>query len=470
MLGVQKTASAAEIKKAYYGLAKKYHPDTNKEANAKDKFADAQTAYETLSDPEKRKLYDQYGAAAFDQGFDPSGGGGGFGGGPGGFGGGQGGFGGGFGGQGGFGSDFGFEDFINSAFGQGGRRGRQQRGSAFHDEIMVGENIEVQANISFMDAAKGVSKDIFVTPLVQCKTCSGNGLKKNARRDTCKKCGGTGQRVHFMQAGFQMASTCDACGGNGVTVNKGDECRTCTGNGVVREKRTVNVDIPGGVEDGMRLRVKAEGDAPPTGLSTNPDGRSQRGDLYVFIRVASDPKFSRSGADVLYTSSIPFTTAILGGEMKIPTLDGDVKIKVATGTGTGDRITLSGMGMKKIGGRTRGNGDMKVEFKVTMPKYLTTNQRAIMEMMANEMGDNSAKRVMDFSNATKASAEKTAGGVPPAGSLGDDHDNEPWYKKAWHEVTGQHDHKKTDPSSTAPSASPEQEKDEPKKASGSGGS
>jgi molecular chaperone DnaJ len=184
--------------------------------------------------------------------------------------------------------------------------------------------------------------------------------------------------------------------------------------------------------------------------------------------VASDPKFSRSGADVLYTSSIPFTTAILGGEIKIPTLDGDVKIKVATGTGTGDRITLSGMGMKKIGGRTRGNGDMKVEFKVSMPKYLTTNQRAIMEMMANEMGDNSAKRVMDFSNATKAATDKKAGSAP-TGGVGDEHENEPWYKKAWHEVTGQHDHKKVDPSSTTPPSSPEQEKDEPKKASGSGG-
>jgi len=452
VLGVDKAASSSDIKKAYYTLAKKFHPDTNKEANAKDKFAEAQTAYETLSDPQKKQIYDQYGAAAFDQGFDPSQGGGG---GP--FGG-QGGFGGGgFGGQGGFGSDFGFEDFINTAFGGGGRRGRQQRGSAFHDEIMVGENIEVQANISFMDAAKGVSKDIFVTPLVTCKTCTGNGMKKGAKRDTCKKCGGTGQTVHFMQPGFQMATTCSACGGNGITVNKGDECKTCTGNGVVREKRTVNVDIPGGVEDGMRLRVKNEGDAPPTGLSSNPDGRSTRGDLYVFIRVATDPKFSRAGSDVLYTASIPFTTAILGGEIRVPTLDGDVKIKVATGTGSGDKVTLGGMGMKKIGGRSRGNGDMRVEFKVTMPKYLTTNQRAIMEMMANEMNDNSAKRVMDF---TKPPADSKK-----AGEAKDDHANEPFWKKAWHEMTGQHDHIKKEESGKPLE---KDEKDEPKKASGSG--
>ena len=389
-MGIQKSATSSDIKKAYYSLAKKFHPDTNKDANAKEKFSELQSAYEMLSDPKKKEAWDQYGAAAFDQGagFDPSSGaasGGPFGGAAGA---GFGGF-----GAGGFSADFNFEDLF-SAFGGGGRRGRGSRQSPFQEEILVGENIEVQTNISFMDAAKGLNKDIPITPLVKCRTCSGSGLKQGTKRITCKRCDGTGTRVHFMQGGFQMASTCDTCGGQGVVTPRGSECNTCSGNGVVRERKTVNVDIPGGVEDGMRLRVSGEGDAPPTGMAANPNARSSSGDLYVFIRVASDPKFSRQGSDVLYTAAIPLTTAVLGGEVRVPTLDGEVKIKVNTGTSTGDKITLNGMGMRKLGGQRGAVGDLKVEFKVAMPKYLSANQRNLVEMLADEMGDGTAKRVM----------------------------------------------------------------------------
>lgn len=350
-----------------------------------------------LSDPKKKEAWDQYGAAAFDQGagFDPSGGAAGGAGGP--FGGGASGFGGGF-SSGGFGADINFEDLFG-AFTGGGRKGRGSRQSPFQEEVLVGQNIEVQTNISFMDAAKGTNKDVLITPLVQCRTCSGGGLKKGQTRTSCKKCGGTGTRVHFMQAGFQMASTCEVCGGQGVTVPRGGECSSCNGNGVVRERKTVNIDIPGGVEDGMRLRVNGEGDAPPTGTAANLSAQSTRGDLYVFIRVAADSKFSRSGADVLYTASIPLTTAVLGGEIKVPTLDGEVKLKVATGTGTGDKVTLGGMGMPRLGGRRNALGDLRVEYKVAMPKYLTSNQRTILEMLADELGDKNAKRVMNVGKA-----------------------------------------------------------------------
>jgi len=391
VLGVDKNASPSDIKKAYYSLAKKYHPDTNKESSAKDRFSEAQTSYDMLSDPQKKAAWDQYGAAAFDQGagFDPSGGAGG--GGP--FAGNAGtsgfqGF-----SSGGFEADINFEDLFG-AF-TGGRRGRSSRQSPLQEEVLVGQNIDVQTNISFMDAAKGTSKDIFITPLVKCKNCSGGGLKKGQTRTSCKKCGGTGTRVHFMQAGFQMASTCESCGGQGVVIPRGGECGSCSGNGVVRERKTVNIDIPGGVEDGMRLRVSGEGDAPATGTAANPSAMSQRGDLYVFIRVATDSRFSRSGSDVLYTASIPLTTAVLGGEIKVPTLEGEVKIKVGTGTGTGDKITLSGMGMPKLGGRRNALGDLRVEYKVSMPKYLTSNQRTILEILADELGDKHAKRIMD---------------------------------------------------------------------------
>jgi molecular chaperone DnaJ len=437
-LGVSKSASAGEIKKAYYGLAKKYHPDTNKDPQAKEKFGEAQAAYEILTDSTKKAQYDQYGSAAFDQG------GGGGPGGPGGFGGGNpfgGGspFGGGFGGAraGGFGADFNFEDLFN-AFGGGGgaRRGGRGGGNPFQqEEVMVGENIEVQTNISFMDAAKGVQKDITITPLAQCKTCTGSGLKKGQTKSKCKVCDGTGARVHVVQ-GFQMASTCSACAGAGVATPKGGECGTCNGNGATRDRRTVTVDIPGGVEDGMRLRVMGEGDYPPTGQATNPGGSTQKGDLYVFIRVAPDNKFTRNGSDVLYTASVPLTTAILGGEIPIPTLDGEVKVKVATGTGTGDKITLSGMGMKKLGNRRGTNGDLRVEFKVQMPKYLSVNQRTIIEMLADEMGDKNAKRVMNLGQYNKESASAASDSSTSAKTS--DHQDEGFLKNIWHNISGQH--------------------------------
>lgn len=389
MLGVNKGASASEIKKAYYALAKKYHPDTNKDPTAKEKFTDAQAAYELLNDPQKKAAWDQFGAAAFDQtaGFDPgtaganpfagaaSGGNpfAGF--------------------AGGFGAEFSFEDLFGAFTGARRGRGRQ---SPFQEEILVGENIEVQTNISFMEAAKGTTKTITITPMVQCGTCKGDGLKPGSSRQQCKRCNGTGTRVHIMQQGFQMASTCDTCGGQGVIIPRGSECSTCAGNGVVRQRKSVQVDIPGGVEDGMRLRVAGEGDAPLTGTAANPNARSQRGDLYVFIRVAPDSRFSRNGADILYTASIPLTTAVLGGEVVVPTLDGEVKVKVATGTGTGDKIVLPGRGMRRLGTRGPPAGDLRVEFKVNMPKYLSANQRTILEMLADELGDKSAKRTMNL--------------------------------------------------------------------------
>lgn len=382
-------------------MAKKYHPDTNKDPNAKEKFAEAQTAYELLSDPKKRENYDRFGSAAFDQngGFDPSGAAGGN---PFAGAGGFHGFGGGFGGAGfggGFSGDINFEDLFG-AFTGGARRGPRGRRNPFQEQIFVGEDIEVQSNISFMDAAKGTSQEIVITPLTQCGTCNGDGLKSGAKRSQCRQCNGSGTRVHFMQGGFQVAATCDSCGGTGMTVPRGSECGTCHGNGVIRERKTLKVDIPAGVEDGMRMRVSGEGDAPPTGTSASPGTRTQRGDLYVTIRVAPDSRFSRSGSDILYTATIPLTTALLGGEVTIPTLDDEVKVKVATGTGTGDRITLSGMGMKKLGGgrsRFSPTGDLKVEFKVAMPKYLTGNQRTILEVLADEMNDKTARRTMNFS-------------------------------------------------------------------------
>jgi len=418
-LGVGKSASASEIKKAYYGLAKKFHPDTNKDPSAKEKFGEIQSAYEILSDPKKKEQYDTFGAAGFDPnghpaGGDPFGGGSPFHG----FGGAQGGFGGGF----------NFEDIFSAFTGQqgpfGGRRGA--RSNPFQQEILVGDNVEVQASITFMEAAKGTSKTINLTPQVPCGTCDGSGLKSGTKRSSCTACNGTGTRVHFMQGGFQMASTCGTCEGTGTTIPRGSECGTCSGHGVVRERKTIKVDIPAGIEDGMRLRVDGAGDAPPTGKSADPNARTQRGDLYVFVRVAKDPKFRREGANILYTASLPLTTALLGGQVSIPTLDGSVNVKVATGTNTGDKMTLSGKGMKRIGGRRAGTGDLRVEFRVNMPKYLSANQRALIEMLADEMGDKNAKRVMNVSSSGSTSASS---------STTDSHKNEGFLKSIWHSLT-----------------------------------
>ncbi|KAL2832920.1 BRO1-like domain-containing protein [Aspergillus cavernicola] len=464
VLGVDKGASAGDIKKAYYGMAKKYHPDTNKGAEAKEKFAEAQTAYELLSDQKKRETYDRFGSAAFDQngGFDPSASAG-----PGGnpFAGGGGfhGFGGG-GFPGGFSADINFEDLFGAFTGGARRSGRARRGP--FQEVLVGEDIEVQTSISFMEAAKGTSQDVVITPLTECGTCKGDGLKKGAKRTQCRQCNGSGTRVHFLQGGFQVAATCDACGGAGLIVPRGSECGGCKGNGVVRDRKTVRLDIPGGVEDGMRLRVSGEGDAPPTGTAAAPGSRTQRGDLYVSIRVSPDERFTRSGSDILYTASIPFTTALLGGEVTVPTLDAQVKVKVGTGTGTGDRITLSGMGMKKLGGRSRGfspTGDLRVEFKVAMPKYLTGNQRTILEVLADEMDDKTAKRIMDIpkdgppaSNAPSEDASKDEGFLKSA-----------WHKLMNHKKSAESDKSSEDPSKKDSNATNNTNKSEEDKKSGS---
>lgn len=336
---------------------------------------------------------------------------------------------------------------------------------------MVGENIEVQTNISFLDAAKGVKKEIHITPLAECGTCSGSGLKKGAKRAECKSCGGTGQRTASM-GGFHMASTCTACGGSGFAIPRGSSCGTCAGDGAVKQRKSISIDIPGGVEDGMRLRVNGEGDSPLTGhASSGGTIRGQKGDLYVLIRVASDPKFKRNGSDILHTATIALTTAVLGGEIKVPTLDGEVMVKVPTGSGTGDRVTLSGMGMKMLSSSRRaGKGDLKVEFKVSMPKYLSVNQRTILEMLADEMGDKSAKRVINPGK-MKEDAEAATAAASSKGTIAsepdNDHTNEGFLKSAWHNITGQHKHLKPEEQKRADEQA-DKEDEEPKKGSGSG--
>lgn len=276
-----------------------------------------------------------------------------------------------------------------------------------------------------------------------------------------------------------MASTCGTCEGSGSTIPKGSECKTCSGHGVVREHKTITVDIPAGIEDGMRLRVDGAGDAPATGRSADPNARSQRGDLYVFVRVAKDPKFTREGSNILHMASIPLTTALLGGQVSIPTLDGAVNVKVATGTNTGDKITLSGMGMKRLGSRRGGSGDLRVEFKVNMPKYLSANQRTIVEMLADEMDDKTARRIMNVSPSRLVLPRRAElindlltldRNTPPSDDPAS-HENEGFLKSVWHKMTHHPAHeKKPDGESTSPTEEPSTKKshgEEPKKKSDS---
>ncbi|KAK6341780.1 hypothetical protein TWF730_001272 [Orbilia blumenaviensis] len=420
VLGVSKSASASEIKKAYYAMAKKYHPDANKDPKAKEQFVDIQQAYDLLSDPQKREQYDQFGASGFDPsgagGFDPSGAnpfsGGGFG----------------FGGS-GFGSGFTVEDIFNM-FGGGGPGGGRRRGAQV--EETYGDNIEVQTTISFMEAANGTTKTINISPLVTCHTCSGSGLKAGAQRTACGKCQGTGTRIHFHQGGFQMASTCGTCGGSGIVTPKGSDCGTCSGAGVLRDRKSVRVDIPPGVDDGMRLKVDSEGDAPVIQGGATTGAKLHRGDLLVHIRVQAHPNFSRSGADVLYTATIPMTTAVLGGKIKIPTLKGDVELNIPAGTTTGDRITIAGKGMSKLTSRKGAYGDLKVEFRVSLPKSLTASQRTLLEMLADDLGDHQAKRIMNVSDMMKEAASKSE-----SKESGDAKDG--FLKRALHRFTHPHE-------------------------------
>lgn len=401
-LGVDKSADKAKIKKAYFNLAKQYHPDSNKDAKAKDKYVEVQEAYEILKDPAKKEQFDTYGAQGFDANGNPQSPGGfsGFGGNP-------------FGGGSPFGGAAGFDfNDIFSAFG-GGQRGGQQQA---RNQIIVGDAIEVASTISFMDAAKGASKKITIEPLTKCKPCTGSGMKPGEKKSACLACGGAGTRVHVMQGGFQMQMTCEVCGGAGIVIPRGKECGTCRGEGVVRERKSVNVDIPAGIEDGMRLRVSGEGDAAntagaPAGVTT------RNGDLYVHVRIQPSTEFTREGAHLKYRAQIPMTTAALGGRCRIPTLDGSVDIKINPGTNSGDQIVMTGKGMPRIGSdaRSRGVGDLQVEFKVSMPKRVSPYERNLLEQLAISFGDSTTKREMPIPPAKPFdSSSSSSSGAPSA--------------------------------------------------------
>ncbi|SCV72730.1 BQ2448_4267 [Microbotryum intermedium] len=366
-IGVAKDASASEIKRAYYQLAKKYHPDTNKEKGAKERFVEIQEAYDILSDEKKRADFDRFGPASTQQDFDSdayarassSFGGAGF----------SDFFGGGAaGGAGGAGPDI-FESLFG-AFG-GGRGGAARPGQG----MQPGEDIEIGISLPFLEAAKGTNKTVTISPVVDCGTCKGSGLKEGAQKSSCRACGGSGTRTFTIQSGFQMASTCNVCGGSGSTTPPGSGCGTCNGVGKVRERKSVEVRIPPGVDDGMKIRIDGQGDAPL-------GGKGRVGDLYVRVSVQPSKIFQRQGSNLYQEVGVPFYTAILGGRARVATLDREVEIKVPQGTQPGEEMVLRGRGVKKL--YKDEYGDLVVRFGVQMPRTLTPAQRRILQMYVSE--------------------------------------------------------------------------------------
>lgn len=356
-LGVSKDASAKDIKNAYYQLAKKYHPDTSKEPGAKERFVEIQSAYDLLSDADKRAAFDKFGTTdGSNPDFNPFGGGSPFGGG-------------GFGGFHSAGSaESIFESLFGGAFGGGfggGGFGGARTGRSGFSAQTRGEDIDSSVNITFEEACKGTTRTATISPIERCSPCSGSGLKADAKRKTCEVCHGTGTRTFVIQGGFQMASTCPACSGTGSSVAPGDECGTCAGAGRVKVKRTVPVNIPAGVDDGYRIRMDGAGDAPVMG-----DGPP--GSLYVRINVAQSRIWRRQGTNLFYPAHIPFYTAVLGGKVRVPTLDGEVDVRVPSGTQPGEEMVLRGRGVPRLG-KLRGqdaNGDLMVQFDITIPRYV----------------------------------------------------------------------------------------------------
>lgn len=354
LLGVTRTASADELKRAYRRLARELHPDTNADPTAEERFKEVGLAYEVLSDPARRRRYDQYGpeGAARGTGGDPFGG-----------------FG--SGGSGGLGDIF--DAFFGGAGGPfGGGGGRAQTGPP------PGADMEMAVQISFEEAVFGVAKEVSLRAPVRCATCEGSGAKPGTSPTTCSECDGAGQvrRVRQSILGQMVtAGPCPRCGGAGQTVS--DPCSDCRGEGRRTEERTYTVDIPAGIDTGNTLRLSGRGAAGPRG--------GPNGDLYVHVRVAAHDRFTRDGLDLVHELHLPMTQAALGVHVPFETLDGQEDLVVSAGTQTGRVFRLRGRGVPRVDGRAR--GDLLVEVVVDTPSDLGRDEEDLLRQIAALRGE-----------------------------------------------------------------------------------
>ncbi len=354
-LGVAKNASADELKKSYRKLAMKYHPDRNKDdKDAEQKFKEISGAYDILKDEQKRAAYDRMGHAAFENGM----------------GGGNAGAGGGF--AGGNFSDI-FEEMFGDFMG-GGSRTSQSMGAR------RGADLSHEISISLDDAFNGKDITIKAETWQSCDPCSGSGAKKGSKPIVCDGCGGVG-RVRAQQGFFTVERTCPTCNGAGQTIK--DPCASCHGNGRLRKEKTLEVNIPAGVESGTRMRLSSEGEA---GVRGGPPG-----DLYVFISVRPHDFFKRDGANLYCRVPVSFNTVTLGGELEVPTIDGKrAKVTIPAGTQTGQQFRLKSKGMRIL--RSPSKGDLYVEVAVETPIKLSKKQKKLMEDFGNsETAQNTPK-------------------------------------------------------------------------------
>jgi molecular chaperone DnaJ len=343
LLGVRKDATPEELKRAYRKLARELHPDVNPDPAAQDRFKEVTTAYEVLSDPEKRRIVDL--------GGDPLSQGGGGAGSP-------------FGGFGGFGDVF--EAFFGGGGPMGGGRGRRSR-------VRPGADALLQLSLTLEETAFGVRREITVETAVVCETCHGDGCAPGTKPRTCATCGGAGE-IQSVQRSFlgQVMTTraCSACGGTGEQIPS--PCPTCGTDGRVRARRTKTVDVPAGIEDGMRIRLAGQGEVGP--------GGGPAGDLYIEIAEQPHETFTREGADLHCTIGVPMTSAALGSELVLTTLDSEEKIEIRPGTQSGAVLHLRAKGVPKLRSSTR--GDLYVHVEVRTPTRLDEEQEHLLRQFA----------------------------------------------------------------------------------------
>jgi len=339
VLGLSRSAKDGEIKAAFRKLAMKWHPDKNPgDRDCEHRFKEINEAYDVLKDGDKRAAYDRFGHAAFEHG-----------------------------GGAGFGADFAsaFHDIFDDLFGMGGRRGRasgRERGA----------DLRYNLEISLEEAFVGKTAEVQLPTSVTCEACSGTGAKPGTQPAACRHCGGSG-RIRHAQGFFTLERTCPACQGRGSVIE--EPCKACSGAGRTTRERTLEVQIPAGVEDGTRIRLAGEGEAGLRGGAT--------GDLYIFLSIVPHALFQREGADLYCRVPISMTTASLGGEFEVPTVDGGrTRVKIPEGTQTGKRFRLPHKGMPVL--RSKAHGDMYVQVTVETPQKLNKRQKELLKEFEKE--------------------------------------------------------------------------------------